>query len=195
MSAVLTETQTKLMTADELLVLPNSRYGYELVRGKLKKYMSGGNLHGIIIGGLARLISNYVYENNLGETPAAETGYKIFFDPDTVRAPDISFISKEKLMRIGITEKFFPAAPDLAVEVVSPNDREKDIQGKIADYLIADVPLIWIVRPRNQTVTVYRPDQEPQILSRSDVLEGGDVFPGFRLPLAELFGNLPEIKE
>ncbi|HEX8198417.1 MAG TPA: Uma2 family endonuclease [Pyrinomonadaceae bacterium] len=195
MSAVLTETQSKLMTADELLVLPNSRYGYELVRGKLKKYMPGGNLHGIIIGRLARLISNYVHDNNLGETPAAETGYKIFFDPDTVRAPDISFISKEKLMRIGITEKFFPAAPDLAVEVVSPNDREKDIQGKIADYLIADVPLIWIVRPKNQTITVYRPDQEPQVLSRSNNLDGGNALPGFSCSLEQIFGNLPEIKE
>jgi len=195
MSAILEQTRTGLMTADELLMMPNSRWGYELVRGKLKKYMPAGNLHGIIALKIGRIIGNFVEENNLGVVVAAETGFLISHNPDTVRAPDSAFIGKEKLAKHGITEKFFPDAPDLAIEVVSPNDRKKDIEDKVQDYLAADVKLIWIIYPQKQFVVVHRQSKVVSILFETDELEGEEVLPNFRLPLEKLFGNLPVIKE
>jgi len=195
MSAILEQTRTGLMTADELLMMQNSRWGYELVRGKLKKYMPAGNLHGIIALKIGRIVGNFVEENNLGVVVAAETGFLISHNPDTVRAPDSAFIGKEKLAKYGITEKFFPDAPDLAVEVVSPNDRKKDIEDKVQDYLAAGVNLIWIIYPQKQFVAVHRQSKIVSILFETDELEGEEVLPNFRLPLEKLFGNLPVIKE
>lgn len=195
MSAVLENLQAKLMTADELLMMPNSRCGYELVRGKLRKYMPSGNIHGIIALRIGRIIGNFVDENDLGIAVAAETGFIISHNPDTVRAPDAAFIGKEKLAKYGITEKFFPDAPDLAVEVVSPNDRKKDIEEKTRDYLAAGVKLIWIVYPQNKIVAVHRQDNITDILRQTDELDGEDVLPDFRYPLEKIFGNLPQIKE
>ena len=195
MSAILEQTRTGLMTADELLMMPNSRWGYELVRGKLKKYMPAGNLHGIIALKIGRIIGNFVEENNLGVVVAAETGFLISHNPDTVRAPDSAFIGKEKLAKYGITEKFFPDAPDLAVEVVSPNDRKKDIEDKVQDYLAAGVNLIWIIYLQKQFVVVHRQSKIVSILFETDEIEGEEVLPNFRLPLEKLFGNLPVIKE
>jgi len=195
MSAILEQTRTGLMTADELLMMQNSRWGYELVRGKLKKYMPAGNLHGIIALKIGRIVGNFVEENNLGVVVAAETGFLISHNPDTVRAPDSAFIGKEKLAKYGITEKFFPDAPDLAVEVVSPNDRKKDIEDKVQDYLTAGVNLIWIIYPQKQFVVVHRQSKIVSILFETDELEGEEVLPNFRLPLEKLFGNLPVIKE
>ncbi|HEV8157654.1 MAG TPA: Uma2 family endonuclease, partial [Pyrinomonadaceae bacterium] len=181
MSAILEQTRTGLMTADELLMMQNSRWGYELVRGKLKKYMPAGNLHGIIALKIGRIVGNFVEENNLGVVVAAETGFLISHNPDTVRAPDSAFIGKEKLAKYGITEKFFPDAPDLAVEVVSPNDRKKDIEDKVQDYLAAGVNLIWIIYPQKQFVAVHRQSKIVSILFETDELEGEEVLPDFRL--------------
>jgi Uma2 family endonuclease len=192
MSAVLNlENKAKLMTADELLVMPNTRFGYELIRGKLKEYMPTGMLHGIIATKIGSHLSFFVEENDLGVVLAAETGFNIFQNPDTVRAPDSAFVSKEKLKKYGFTEKFFPAAPDLAVEVVSPSDRKKDIESKVRDYLEAKVKLVWIIYPKNKVVAVYRQNNIVSILRESDTLEGEDVLPNFQLSLEKLFANLP----
>jgi Uma2 family endonuclease len=195
MSAILEKPQGGLLTADELLMMPNTRWGFELVRGQLKKYMPAGNLHGFIASKIGALLSVFVAENNLGAVFAAETGFIVFHNPDTVRAPDAAFVGREKLAKYGITEKYFPVAPDLAVEVVLPNDRKKDIEGKIRDYLAADVKLIWIIYPQNKIVAVHRQNYIADILRESDELDGKDVLPNFRLPLNKIFGNLPQIEE
>jgi len=195
MSAVLENPITELMTADELLMMPNSRWGYELVRGKLKKYMPAGNLHGFIASRVGRIIGNFVDEHNLGAVFAAETGFYIFQNPDTVRAPDSAFVGNEKLAKYGISKGYFPDAPDLAVEVVSPNDKKKDVEDKIQDYLKAGVKLIWIIYPQKQFVAVYRQSKIVSILFETDELEGEDVIPNFRLPLEKVFVNLPQIEE
>jgi Uma2 family endonuclease len=194
--SVISETpQTGLMTADELLMMPNSRWGFELVRGKLKKYMPAGNLHGFIASRIGRILGNFVEETGLGAVFAAETGFQLFQNPDTVRAPDSAYVGNEKLAKYGLSKGYFPDAPDLAVEVVSPNDKKKDIEDKTADYLNAGVRLIWIVYPRNGIVAVYRQNNLVSILREGDDLDGEDVLPNFRLPLEKIFGNLPEVKE
>lgn len=195
MSAVLENPRTGLMTADELLMMPNSRWGYELVRGKLKKYMPAGILHGFIASKIGAFLTIFVDEHNLGAVFAAETGFYIFQNPDTVRAPDSAFVGKEKLAKYGISKGFFPDAPDLAVEVVSPNDKKKDIEDKIQDYLKAGVKLIWIIYPQKQFAAVYRQSKIVSILFENDELEGEDVIPNFTLPLEKIFGNLPQIEE
>ena len=195
MSAVLEETQNKPITADELLFMPDTKQGCELVRGKIIRYMPTGILHGIISAQIGQILSSFVRENNLGIILAAETGFYIFQTPDTVRAPDASFIGNEKLAKHNITEKFFPDAPDLAVEVVSPGDRKKDIEDKIKDYLTAGVGLVWIIYPQNRIVAVYRQTNLVSILREDDELDGENILPNFRLSLSELFSNLPEIKK
>lgn len=192
MSAVLDLKDQKTLTADELLMIPNTRFGYELVRGQLKKYMPTGFLHGLIASRIGRIIGNFADENDLGVTFAAETGFLIFQNPDTVRAPDLAFITKDKFKKHGITEKFFPGAPDLAVEVVSPSDRKKDIEEKIRDYLKAGVALVWIIYPQNKIVAVHRQNNITSILRETDELDGENVLPDFRCSLEEIFGDLAE---
>ncbi len=192
MSAVLEETQNKLITADELLYMPDTKRGCELVRGKLIRYMPTGIIHGIISTKITQMLGQFVEENDLGIVLAAETGFKIFQNPDTVRGPDVSFVGKKKITKHGITEKFFPEAPDLAVEVVSPSDRKKDIESKIKDYLTAGVELIWIIYPKNQIVAVYRQNNLVSILREDDELDGEDVLPDFRMQISKLFTDLPK---
>lgn len=195
MSAVLDETTTKLITAEELLLMPNTKYGCELVRGKLIRYMPTGVIHGIISVRIGGILSSFVREKKLGIVLGAETGFYIFQTPDTVRAPDSSFVGNEKLAKHGITEKFFPDAPDLAVEVVSPSDKKKDIEDKINDYLTAGVSIVWVIYPKNKIVAVYRQNNLVSILRDEDELDGENVLPDFRLSLTELFGDLPEAKK
>ncbi len=195
MSAVLESTQTKLVTADELFTMPDTERGCELVRGKIIKYMPAGNLHGIIALKIGRIVGNFVEDNDLGVVIAAETGFLISRNPDTVRAPDAAFISNEKLAEYGITEKFFPDAPDLAIEVVSPNDKKREIEDKVQDYLAAKVKLVWIIYPQKQIVAVHRQSKVVSILFETDELEGEEILPNFKFPLEKLFKNLPNTKQ
>ncbi len=195
MSAVLEETKNRLITADELFTMPNTKHGCELVRGKLVKYMPTEIIHGIVATHIGQALSIFVRANKLGIVLAAETGFYIFQTPDTVRAPDASFVGNEKLAKYGITEKFFPDAPDLAVEVVSPSDRKKEIEEKIKDYLSAGVHLVWIIYPQNRIIAVYRQNNIVSILRENDEIDGENVLPDFRLSLSELFGDLPQIEK
>jgi len=195
MSAVLEDTATKLITAEELLLMPNTKYGCELVRGKIIRYMPTGAIHGIVSARIGQFLSNFVREHPLGIVFGAETGFYIFQTPDTVRAPDASFVGNEKLAKHGISEKFFSGAPDLAVEVVSPSDKKTDIEDKINDYLTAGVSIIWVIYPKNRIVAVYRQSDVVSILRDEDELDGESVLPDFRLSLTELFGDLPEAKK
>lgn len=195
MSAVLEETQNRLITADELFMMPNTKRGCELVRGRLIKYMPTGMIHGIVATQIGQALSNFVRANNLGIVLAAETGFYIFQTPDTVRAPDSAFVGSDKLAKHGITEKFFPDAPDLTVEVVSPSDRKKDIEEKVKDYLSAGVKLVWIIYPQNRIAAVYRQNNIVSILREDDEFDGEEFLPNFRLALSELFDNLPQIKK
>jgi len=107
-------------------------------------------------------------------------------DPDTVRAPDVAYVAKE---RIPETEPvgFFRGAPDLAVEVLSPNDPAGDVLAKVQDWLDAGCRAVWVVDPKTRSVTVYHSRRQITVLSESETLDGGDVLPGLRISLADLF--------
>ena len=134
-------------------------------------------------------IAQHVRTNNLGEVFGPDTGFKLAESPDTVRAPDIAFVSKLRIPPGGIPEKFWPGAPDLAVEVVSPSDTLYELDEKIDEYLSTGVRAVWVVNPKNRTVTVYSSQTSPRILKENDALDGGEVLPGFHYKVSKLFSR------
>lgn len=180
-------TTTQTMTAEELLLLPKEGMRYELVKGELKQTAPAGFEHGIVIAKLTWRLGQHVETHNLGVVCGAETGFKIGHDPDTVRAPDIAFVSRERLAQIGITKKFWAGAPDLAVEVLSPGDTIAEVEEKIAEWLDAGASAVWVVSPKLRTITLYRSLTDVVTLTENDELSKQDVVPGFRCRVAEIF--------
>jgi Uma2 family endonuclease len=180
-------TLTKPMTADELLAMPDDGR-YELVKGELRKMAPTGDEHGDITMELAALLHWHVKENRLGKIYAAETGFKLESDPDTVRAPDIAFVTQDKIEKTGRLRGFRSGAPDLAIEVLSPRDRVSRVEEKVAEWLEAGARMVWVVSPKLHTVTVYRSLTDIVTLTGKDTLDGGDVVPGFQINVAEIFG-------
>ncbi len=146
-----------------------------------------GGGHGRIAMTIGAALSKHVKAKQLGEVVAAETGFLIARNPDTVRAPDAAFISKRHVPPGGLPEGFFPQAPDIAVEVLSPSDSHLDVEEKIEQWLQAGAALVWVVNPRGRSVTVYRSGRDPRILRENDVLTGEEVCAGFSVKVAELF--------
>lgn len=193
MSAVLEIPRT--ITSDDLLDLPKDGFRYEIVKGELRKKMPSGILHALIAGRIAGLLSAFIRQRKLGEILTAEPGFKLSLMPETLRVPDVSFMRREKFLQIKNYNKFYQGAPDLAVEVVSPSETFQDVQEKIEEYLAHGVELIWIVRPKQMTITVYRPQHELKVLRGGDSLDGADVIPGFNCLVEDILGDLPEISE
>ena len=175
-----------LLTSEDLWKIVADGSRYELSRGELVPMTPVGFQHSAIVGRLGKLLSNYVDEKRLGIV-GMEGGFKLRREPDTTRAPDIHFVSKERLAKEGITQKFADYPPDLAVEVLSPEDTVSEIQKKVEEYLAGGVPLVWVVDPANQKVTVYRSLEDIKILSADQELDGGDILPGFRAKVTEIF--------
>ena len=186
-SQVSRSEQTRLITADELLRLPDDGWRYELLKGELIKMTPAGPRHGRIAMKLGSLLEQHASAHNLGSVYAAETGYRLEHDPDTVRAPDVSFVSRDRLPPEGESDRYWPFAPDLAVEVVSPSDTVSEVQEKVMDYIAAGTRLVWVAHPKTRTVTEYRSLAEVRVLTAADLLDGADVVPGFSYRVGELF--------
>ena len=182
-------TITNLVTADELLAMPDDGNCYELVKGELRMAPPPGSEHGEIGMNLAGPLYQHVKSNNLGVVYAAETGFKLESDPDTVRAPDIAFVRRELIEKTGRLPGYRSGAPDLAVEVLSPSDRTIEVEGKVAAWLEGGARLVWVVSPKLHTVTVYRSLTDIVMLTEKDVLDGGEVVPGFQIKIAEIFAS------
>lgn len=177
----------KPVTAEELFTMPDNGRRTELLRGEVRYMAPAGNVHGRIAVNVTIPLGQYVRENELGTVYAAETGFKISSDPDTVRAPDVAFVSRERVEEIGEVEGFWPGAPDLVVEVVSPSDLYTEVEEKVLSWLEAGSRMVMIVDPRNKTVSVRLHQAEARILTEGDKLQGGEVVPGWELPVAEVF--------
>lgn len=180
---------TRLVTAEEFSQMPSHEGRLELVQGELLKMPPAGHEHGEIAGNALALLWTFVKRHGLGKTYTAETGFILSRDPDTVRAPDAAFVTTERAARQKRRQGFFEGVPDLAVEVVSPDDSAEEVDNKILDYLEAGTRLLWIVKPRSKTITVYRSLTDIRVLTVSDTLEGYDVLPGFTVPVREIFGS------
>jgi Uma2 family endonuclease len=180
-------TTTRLMTADELLRLPRGRFRYELVKGELITMSPAGSEHGAIVVNMTVLLAQHVKANNLGVVFGAETGFKVAENPDTVLAPDVAFISQEHIPESGIPKKYWPGAPDLAVEVLSPGDTAREVEQKVGQWLAAGARLVWTINPKHRTVTVHRSSKDASTLSENDELDENDVVPGFHCRVSEIF--------
>ena len=188
-------TTTRLITADELEDMPHrDEHGndcrLELIRGELKVMSPTKPLHGIVCARLTVKLGSFVEEHDLGETFGAETGFVVERDPDSVLGTDAAFVSHERLATVENFDKFFPFAPDLAVEVLSPGNTAREIEEKIAFYFGAGARAVWVFNPKKRTAAVYTSPSEFRTLSERDTLDGGDVLPGFELELSKLFAGL-----
>lgn len=179
--------QVKLMTADELFRLPDDRMLHELVKGELTTMPPPGAEHGGITARVVGSLIPHVIVRGLGEVLAGDPGFLLTREPDTVRAPDVAFIRRERLEETGLPRGYFPGAPDLAVEVISPTDLYTEVEDKVAEWLEHGTRLLFVVNPRRRTVAVYRPNQPVRTLTEADMLDGEDVVPGWSLPIRDLF--------
>jgi len=175
------------MTPEELLAMPDGGH-YELIDGELRerKVSALSNLIALEIGGILR---NHCREHNLGWLFAAEHGYRCFpWKPSRIRRADVTFIRRERYSREQLSQDGFTSIPpDLAVDVVSPNDLVGDLDEKVQEYLRAGVKLIWVVRPKVRTVQVFRGDGSESWLREHDEISGENVVPGFRCKVGSLF--------
>jgi len=141
--------------------------------------------HGRIASGLDAAIGNHVRAHALGTVVAAETGFLLSRDPDTVRAPDVGFVRAAR--PAGPQRGYYPGAPDLVVEVLSPDDRPGYVRDKIAEWLEAGTLACWVVDPRARTVTLHEPGRQPVVLGDGDRITGGQLLPGFELAVRDVF--------
>ena len=168
-------TAQQLMTADELLVLPDDGFRTELVRGELRRISPASQKHGRLGAKVTGPLERYVDAHNLGAVFVAETGFPVSSNPDTVLAPDVAFVRQERIEAVG------------DVEVVSQDDLYIEVMGHVIDWLEASARMVVVVNPRKRTVTGYRSLTEITILTEQDTLQGGDVVPGWSLPVRDIF--------
>jgi Uma2 family endonuclease len=178
-------TVQEITTAAQLIDAPDLGR-CELVQGELVMMSPSGYEHGVVAGRIHTRLAMFVEQRSLGIVTAAETGFHIGHDPDTVRAPDMGFIRADRVPRVR-TRGFFPGPPDLAVEVVSPSDRAGELLAKVRDWLAAGCHVVWVADPTSQTITVYCGSHEPAMLSNTDELTDDTILAGFRLPVADVF--------
>lgn len=180
-------TTVHLMSAKDLLQIPNDGFRYELVRGELRRMPPAGLQHGRVTVNITTSLDQHVKVNDLGVVYAAETGFKLASDPDIVRAPDVAFIRQERVQKIGDIEGYWPGAPDLVVEVTSPHDSYAEVEDKVFDWLEAGTLMVIVVNPRKRAVTVYRSLTDITVLTEKDSLDGGEVLPGWKMPVKDVF--------
>ena len=176
-----------IATAADLERMPDDGFRYELVHGEVRKMTPAGNEHGKIAMSVAWRLAQHVEAHGLGAVYAAETGFRLASDPDTVRAPDAAFVCQARLDAVGAVAGYWPGAPDLVVEVVSPGDRYGEVAEKVADWLVAGTQMVVVVEPQQRTVAVHRTSDAVDVLREGDVLEGGEVVPGWEVAVAALF--------
>jgi Uma2 family endonuclease len=176
------------ITATELLTLSkDSAHRYELTQGDLKTMSPAGAKHGDIALEIGSRIRIHATDQQLGRAFGAETGFLIERNPDTVRAPDAAFVSQARLQETGVPTTYFPGAPDLAVEVVSPGDTAGEVEEKVQMWLAHGASLVWVIYPATRTVTAYRRDGSANVLLDDDLLDGEAVLPGFSFAVSRLF--------
>ena len=184
MTTTATISRPRLMTAEELLLLPRG-YGkrYELIRGKLVEKMPTGMPHGLVVKWITFVLTEYEIATGYGNVVTGETGYRLEIDPDTVRAPDVAWVAPGRIPPG--TQGYPNLAPDLVVEVLSPGQNLAD---KARMWLRYGSREVWVAQPAEPvSVTRYRTGRPPVTLYDDDVLDGGDLLPGFSIPVWRLF--------
>ncbi len=181
----MSSTATKPITADDLLKMGDIGR-CDLIYGELIVMSLTGAEHGVVAMRLGAFLNAFVTQHGIGVVFAAETGFKIASSPDLVRAPDASYVRKDRLAG-GLTKGYFDGVPDLAVEVLSPDDRMREVAEKIAMWLAHGTQVVWEADPRTMTVIIHRVGQPPQRLGIDDTLREVSLLAGFELPLSKVF--------
>ncbi|HEY3330703.1 MAG TPA: Uma2 family endonuclease [Capsulimonadaceae bacterium] len=185
MSAIQVE-QSKIYTQDDLIRLDGQGYRFELIKGELIPMSQTSRFHGLYTNDLAAYVTIYVLEHDMGECYAAESGFLLARDPDTVLAPDFAFVRKERIAELN-PDGFVTGPPDLVLETKSPRDSLRGLKKKMARWLEYGAKVGLLIIPEEQTLTVYLSGAEPILLMREDTLAVDDVLPGFSLQLTRLF--------
>lgn len=160
---------------------------FELIAGELRVMSPAGWQQGAIAGNFHSILGSFIRQKNLGKVFGAETGFQLQADPDTVRAPDFAFIANKRIPKKLPKTSYWPGAPDLAVEILSPSDRTGEVDEKINEWLSAGAQTVWAVDPKLQIVIIHQAGKPAQIRSVDEVLEGDPVVPGFSCPVGEIF--------
>jgi Uma2 family endonuclease len=179
-------TEKQVWTDEEFMSLPKDGHRYELVNGELTDMGNSGMEHGGIGSFLGGLLAIYVRRHKLGAVCDSSTAFSL--KNGNKRSPDISFVAKERLKGLKRPPRgFFQGSPDLAVEILSPNNTVEEIHEKIVDYFENDTHLVWVIHPDEKYVLVYHASEPDRFLRPQDPLEGEEVVSGFSMTVAELF--------
>lgn len=180
-------TTARLVTADDLLRLPDDGLRRELIAGEVRTMAPIGTEGASITAALTETLRSHVRANRLGIVLTGEPGFLLAENPDTVRAPDVAFITRERALAAGRQTGYFPGAPNLAIEVISPSDLYTEVEDKVAMWLGYGTDMVVVVNPRHRTVTIHRPTNRVTRLTAEDTLTGDDIVPGWSLPVASIF--------
>ena len=181
-------TKQKLITAEEFLLLEEDDRRLELVDGVLQEKAVPGELHGEVAANFIIELGGYRIASGVRGRLVAEVGYILRRNPDTVRLPDVAWISGERAARPPLPG-FPEGAPDLAVEVKSPTDTYAEMERKGQRWLEFGCRLVWVAYPERRTIAVHRPGLPPVTLGEDDTLDGGELLPGFSVPVRRIFGR------
>jgi Uma2 family endonuclease len=180
--------QQRYITADEFAALPRTGLRTELVRGAIVTMPPAFTDHGETAMRLSIILGHYVLTHDLGKMYTAETGFLIARNPDTIRAPDLAFIQKNRLTPDVSGPHWGEVIPDLVAEVASTYDRAAEIADKVQMWLDAGVQVVWVLYPTSREIMVHRPSQPVQTLDDQATLVGGNIIPGFTTPVDRVFG-------
>ena len=177
-------TRPGLITAEELLLMPDDDMQRELVRGVLTENVLPSDQHGVAVARIAWLLGDFSEDNDYGEV-SGRSGFLLECSPDTVRCPDLAWVASGRIARPFVG--YPPLAPDLVVEVRSPNNSQRHMAERAMMWLSHGVRMALVANPQPVTLTVYRPGEPPQVLGEFDTFDGGDVLPGFTAPVWSFF--------
>ncbi len=185
-------TTTRLITADELLVMPpcdesGKQCRHELIKGELLTKELFSPAHGILCADIGAALGTFVEADGLGFVFGTGTGFTVEHDPDTVLGIDVSLVSHGRLREVESLDDFLPDAPDLAVEVLSPGDTADETAERINLYFGAGAWAVWVFDSKKRSVAAHTSPTTVRVLGEHDTLDGGEVLPGFTLDLAKLF--------
>jgi Uma2 family endonuclease len=178
---------THLVTADDLLRMPRGSVRRELVRGVVREMPLNGRLHGAVVSHLIGFIGEHVRNSDEGGECFAAAGFQLAWNPDTVLAPDIVYVTQERDDAAGEGDGYFPGPPDLAVEVRNFTESAHEVLARGRMWIEEGVRMVLVADPDEGTITVLRPGSGDLLLTGAAILDGGDVLPGWKLPVCALF--------